>query len=581
MIKLRNRYMPLISIALTVALLFTLGITGYFTINPATAEDDLGSSVFSLEGESMFPTEYYPLLVWAQNNQLDAATAVQMATSGASMPEIMEAVSSLGIVLIQNPALAAKLATDWDLLSNLPTILENCNGKLINCHAIELIKTGPDSASVGDTVTYTYTVKNNLPNLPCYDLRDITIYDQTLEQTITTISTLDAGQTSEPATATHKVEVTDPNPLINTATATGYFGCDECHLWPIKDDAQWSVNIVEKTTSPQISVEKTADRTTAKNLDTITYTYKVKNTGDRTLYEVSLIDDKIGPVTLDNKDSITLEPNAEVTTTAFYTVSPTTPDPLKNIATVKGAYMDPNQASAATNPITQAIVDSGLLDIVTGGSVDKYAGWVDDTAECTVDIITSDSPPPGDNKWPGITVNKTADPTRATTGQTITYTYKIQNSGDYDFSKIKFVDDKLGEKTLGSLSARKDMTLTETYTVKATDKRGELKNTVTVTGYYNTNQQISDSDDATVTIYDPSSRRDDSTWVTAQPVTVAPEPTVAAIPQEVQEVPEVIEVPVEPEVELPFTGGDALAYGLGGVVLICLGVAISKKRKAA
>ena len=52
---------------------------------------------------------------------------------------------------------------------------------------------------------------------------------------------------------------------------------------------------VKVTSSPAIVLHKSADRSTAKVGDTVTYSYEMRNTGDVSLSNLVLVDSRLGP----------------------------------------------------------------------------------------------------------------------------------------------------------------------------------------------------------------------------------------------------------------------------------------------
>ncbi|MGA7677387.1 MAG: hypothetical protein WCA51_03325, partial [Dehalococcoidia bacterium] len=153
-------------------------------------------------------------------------------------------------------------------------------------------------ASPHETITYTYTIVNT-DNVT---VNNITLEDDKLgpidlgEQT-----SLDAGATIT-ATATYTVAETDlPGPLVNTATVSG----TDLDGNPITDDVSLSVPLTSSA-SASLQLTKTADKTSASFGDNITYTYTITNTGNATVSNVTLVDDKLGKISLGGSDNITL-----------------------------------------------------------------------------------------------------------------------------------------------------------------------------------------------------------------------------------------------------------------------------------
>jgi uncharacterized repeat protein (TIGR01451 family) len=156
---------------------------------------------------------------------------------------------------------------------------------------ITIVKTGPDLVHRGDTITYEMEVALTTGSA---SLSNVTVTDPRCDAgTLRYVSgdtdndrALDQGE-AWTYTCTHVVTASDPDPLPNTSTATGT-GPNA----PVTDTDDHTVDIIE----PAISVTKQARPQNGGPGDTITYTYVVTNTGDTTLFDVSLDDDKLGHV---------------------------------------------------------------------------------------------------------------------------------------------------------------------------------------------------------------------------------------------------------------------------------------------
>jgi uncharacterized repeat protein (TIGR01451 family) len=174
----------------------------------------------------------------------------------------------------------------------------------VNCPEIQIVKGGPDLAHVGDTIPYTFDVTNTGD----VDLHDVTLTDPICDAgTIQLVddgdgdATLAVGETWR-YTCTHVVTDTDPDPLPNTATVSGTDDNDTT----VSDEDSHTVDLIH----PAIKIVKTVDPVSGNPGDTVTYTFVVTNTGDTTLYDISVDDDVIGHIgdiaQLDAGDSATL-----------------------------------------------------------------------------------------------------------------------------------------------------------------------------------------------------------------------------------------------------------------------------------
>ena len=125
-------------------------------------------------------------------------------------------------------------------------------------------------------------------------------------------------------TCTHLVTDDDPDPLPNTGTVTGDTdegeGGDE-----VTDTDDHEVDIIH----PAIEIVKTVNEETVPVGTTVTFTYVVTNTGDTTLYDISVDDDILGHI----GDIEVLEPGQSVTLTKDFVVGD---EPVTNVGTAAG-----------------------------------------------------------------------------------------------------------------------------------------------------------------------------------------------------------------------------------------------------
>jgi hypothetical protein len=114
----------------------------------------------------------------------------------------------------------------------------------------------------------------------------------------------------------------DPDPLLNEVTATGS-GVGSRVV--VNDLADCATDIIH----PAIEIVKTVDEDTVPVGTTVTFTYVVTNTGDTTLYDISVDDDILGHV----GDIEVLEPGQSVTLTKDFVVGD---EIVTNVGTVEG-----------------------------------------------------------------------------------------------------------------------------------------------------------------------------------------------------------------------------------------------------
>ena len=170
--------------------------------------------------------------------------------------------------------------------SSNPAIVDYINN--VGALDINLVKSGPTLAHVGDTFSYTFDATTNGPRLHNIKLEELAPNRCTTAISAKTGDTnsngsLETGETWH-WTCTHTVTSGDPNPLPNTAKVTG------------TDDFGRSVNATDDHSviiiHPSIKVEKSGPASSHEG-DKVTYTFKVTNTGDVALNDVSLNDDKL------------------------------------------------------------------------------------------------------------------------------------------------------------------------------------------------------------------------------------------------------------------------------------------------
>lgn len=171
-----------------------------------------------------------------------------------------------------------------------------------------------------------------------------------------------------------------------------------------------------------ISLDKTVNPGTIHAGGTVTYTYKVTNTGNEVLHAVTITDDKCSPVTGptgDNGNGV-----LDLQETWTYTCTTTLSVDTTNTGSV-----------TALNPANQSV------------------GPATDTA--SVDVVN-----------PGLSIVKTSDIDSGSPGDTVTFSFEVTNTGDTPLTNISVDDDILGHiGDIPSLAPGQSVTLTETATL--------------------------------------------------------------------------------------------------------------------
>ena len=215
---------------------------------------------------------------------------------------------------------------------------------------IRLTKSGPSLAHVGDTVTYVFTATNT----GGVDLSNIDLTDPKCDSA----PTLTADGNGDAVLAVnehwtfrcdHTIGAGDGDPVHNVATVTG-----DHEGGTVSDTDTHDVDVIH----PNIDLEKTASPTSGSAGTTIVYTYTVTNTGDTTLFDISIDDDTLGHI--GDIPSLAAGQTAERTFEMTLGSSPIT-----NVATASGADVLGGAVSD---------VDDATVTVVAGGGDDDGDG---------------------------------------------------------------------------------------------------------------------------------------------------------------------------------------------------------------
>jgi uncharacterized repeat protein (TIGR01451 family) len=305
-------------------------------------------------------------------------------------------------------------------------------------------------ALVGDVIDFTFTVVNT---------GNVTLYNVTLEDPTATvvgdpIASLAPGATDNTTfTATKVVTQADLDLgyFTNTATVTGNYTDANGDPQTATDTDSETVNATQTAT---VTLSKDAtDLTYALVGDVIDFTFTVVNTGNVTLYNVTLED-----------------PTATVVG-----------DPIASLA--PGAT--DNTTFTATKVVTQADLDLGYFTntaTVTGNYTDANGDpqTATDTDSETVNATQTAT----------VTLSKDAtDLTYALVGDVIDFTFTVENTGNVTLYNVTLDDPTatvVGDP-IASLApgATDNTTFTASYVVTQADlDLGYFTNTATVTGNY-------------------------------------------------------------------------------------------------
>ncbi len=296
---------------------------------------------------------------------------------------------------------------------------------------MEVVKTASaTTASVGQAVTYTYTVRNT----GTIGINALTLVDDKLGTLVPAARTILPG-VSTTATSIYTIKESDLlGPLNNTAVASGV---EDRTKKPVSATASATVAL---TYNAALSLTKVPSSTTAKVGDTVTYRFTVTNTGNVTIKGLNLTDDKLGTIKTDKNE---LAPGAVASASATHVILESDlPGPLTNLATIQGT-------DSQNKPVTA-------------------------TATATIALTYT----------AGLAVTKTPSSNNAKVGDTVTYQFSVKNNGSVTINGLALNDDKLGVITLdkNSLPPGETATGSATHLVVETELPGPLTNVATATG---------------------------------------------------------------------------------------------------
>ena len=294
--------------------------------------------------------------------------------------------------------------------------------------SINLDKTvNPTTAKAGDTVTYSFVVKNTGTSV----LKNVKVTDPMLGgQVGATIASLAPGATAATITKTYVIPATAKagDIIHNVATATGTPTNDDGTTRPdVSDDDPADVT-VDVTPKQSWESTKTANKEVVAPGEKVTYTISVKNTGNTTLTNVEVSDPTINFAVVVIPS---IAPGETKSVTADYTVPANyTGKTFKNVALV-------------------CVPKTG------------------ENKEC--------QKPEEEIKIINIQIVKTANKSVAMPGDKVVYTFVVTNTGGADIDPTPVFDNVLGEiGNPGVLKPGESVTLTKEYTVPATAKAGDV-----------------------------------------------------------------------------------------------------------
>lgn len=333
------------------------------------------------------------------------------------------------------------------------------------------------NAEEGDVITYSYLFTNTgNVTLTGVSISDVHSGQGTLSAITPASVDLDPGD-NQTFTATYTITQNDIDAgvdITNMATSSA-FAARGTYV-PVSDDE----TVTLAPPAPNATLVKTPD--VSANLaegDTVTYTYRVTNTGTVTLSNLSVAD-------VHNGDG---------------TLSAITP---ANVTTLEvNDFVD----FTATYVVTQGDIDAGV-------AITNDATLSATPAQGTLGPVTDDASVTVEAPAPLMTVSKTAsDTTDVAEGDVITYSYEVENTGNVTMSSVSVSDSHSGTGTLSAISpasvslapgASQIFTASYTVTQDDVDAGTDITNIATVNAVPAGGSYTPATDDETVTIEAPT-----------------------------------------------------------------------------
>ena len=326
---------------------------------------------------------------------------------------------------LSNTATVTSTTPDPDPSDNTSTSVVPVAGtpriELVKSAAAPFDANGNGRIDAGDTVAYTFTVRNT---------GDVTftsaqITDPLLGGAVTCPALAaplapGAEVTCAPVTYTLTQQDLDNGTVHNEASVTGQSPQGTATDGAEANVTVPSVNSVSLTKTPSTVVDVNADNQVNAG-DTIQYTFTLTNTGTTTLHNGQIDDPMLGgPVTCTALDGVLLEPGESVTC-----------DPVPYT-------------------LTQADIDNGVVrntaSTIAQGPDNRF---VEDTASASADI----------DQTAGIELTKTAGQVTDANGDgfigagdTIDYSFTVNNSGNTTLTDVTVTDPLLGAAALCTIA---------------------------------------------------------------------------------------------------------------------------------
>ena len=331
------------------------------------------------------------------------------------------------------PSATTPIYSDPGVL-NLPTL---------QTPKLTLVKTriGTDPLVLNSIITYNFHITNS-GNVTINDISVTDLLPGVIGYAPASIATLAPAEFAD-IQATYTVTQLDLDRgfITNRATASGRQILTTTTV--TSNEATITINLI---TNPALAIFKESNITATTGVDdVVTYTFYVHNTGDVTLYDISVTDilpelSAISPVSVES-----LAVDAWATFTATYVVTQEDVNPGQIVNTATAHASDPNDNPIASNPftLTEPLTQSPNMTMVKSST--------------SAHEVNADGE--------------------------IEYTFVVTNTGNVTLTNISVSDPLTGPVTPASISSLlpgTSTTFTATYTVTQNDvDTGNVHNTAT------------------------------------------------------------------------------------------------------
>ena len=308
-----------------------------------------------------------------------------------------------------------------------------------------------EKAKVGDTVTYTITVKNTgnvtMENIAVQDNFSAEgevkaesgkgyTYDGNMHFTIAKL----APNESVDLVYTYKVVEGDENTTLrNVAVAEIPGKTPDDPPTPVPSE---EVDVPVDPLLRDLTIEKAADKETAKFGDTIVYTLTVKNTGEVDLADIKVVDtdDGWGTITAKDGDGYTVD---SVTGTKGHELTFTIASlAVGKTVTIRYEY------EVSLYDAGKTVKDVAIAKIPTVPAEPGDPDDPDDPGKPEIpgkDVPSNEVEVPVDPIIRDLTIVKSADVYEAKAGDTVNYTLTVTNTGNIDLNDVLVKDENDGK----------------------------------------------------------------------------------------------------------------------------------------